>query len=385
MRVFHQALLEIQNALAYIRKDSNAFYRFGENNTTPNELVRIVNDSGTASACISKLAQFIQANGLVDQTVGDAAANKTQSFNSVVSELALITSYFKASSFRVLYNNEGSPAAIYPVPCQKLRRFGNYTFVYNELMGEPGHRKNEDKVTQAFNPKEKVSDRLKRIDGQIKKYGEQFGDIVYHFRKGVGLYRDVYSVPDFYAGIDDIQSDSGVSRLELRNIKKGWRTPIIVAGPPLDDSLKDDNGETQWSRFSNDMKKFTGDDAAYAMYLPGTTHESQPKVTVISVADVLDATDKATDRIGRKVCRLMGVPPILVGFATPGSLGDVQELENTMQLFKMSVIESQALITESLKLVFPDQNWDLTTLSLWEQPKLAAAPSNPLPNEAGQG
>lgn len=367
MRVFTQALLEIRNALAYIRKGSNAYYRFGEQDQLPNEILRVVNDSGTGSACISKLSQFIRANGLQDAALGNLPANRGQTNNSAIAELSHIVSYFKCSSYRVLYNNEGTPAVWYPIPTQKLRRYGNYTFAYNDLMGEQGYRKSDDKVTQHYNPDELVGDRMYRIERQIEKYGEQFGDIVHYFKKGVGLYRDVYSVPDYYAGIDDIESDAGITRLELRNIKKGWRTPIIVAGGPIDDTMKDEAGMTAWNRFSNDMKKFTGDDAAYAMYLPGATPETQPKVTVISVADVLDATDKATDRVGRKVCRHMGVPPVLVGFETAGKLGDVQELQNTMQLFKMSVIESQNLISESLKLVFPEKNWAMTTLNLWEQ------------------
>lgn len=114
------------------------------------------------------------------------------------------------------------------------------------------------------------------------------------------------------------------------------------------------------------MKKFTGEEAAAALYLPGATPEAKPTVTTINIADILDQTDKATDRLGRKVCRHMGVPPILVGFSTAGQLGNAQELKNTMDLFKMTVVESQDLIKEALRIVFPEKNWDLTTLNLWE-------------------
>jgi hypothetical protein len=376
MNVFDQALLQIKNALAYIRKDHNGYYRFGEDDCLPNGILRVVNDSGTGRSCITKLSQFIQANGLVDQTVGATPANKEQTFNSVIAELSLIVSYFKCSSYRVMFNNSGEPAIIYPVPTQKLRRLGRTKFLYNDLMGEAHRMTREDKYLQAYDKDEPIQARMARISGQIEKYGEQFGDIIYHFKKGVGLYQDVYPVPDYYSGIDDIESDAGISRLELRNIKKGWRTPIIVAGAPIDKVLKDDKNKTAWDYFSDDMKKFTGEDAAYALYLSGATPETLPKVTVIPIADILDQTDKATDRLGRKVCRIMGVPPILVGFSTAGQLGNNEELLNTMNLFKMTVIESQDLIKESLRIVFPDKNWDLTTLNLWETVK-------PTPNEAG--
>jgi hypothetical protein len=233
-------------------------------------------------------------------------------------------------------------------------------------MGEPQYNRSHNKHVKSFDPKELPQERLKRVSFQIKEYGEQWGDIVYHFKKGVGLYADIYPVPDYYSGIDDIQSDAGISRLEKRNIQKGWRTPVIVSTGPIDKFVKDDNGKTEYDKFSTNMKRFAGEDAAYALHLEGATDAAKPTVTTIDIADILDQTDKATDRIGRKVCRHMGVPPILVGFSTAGKLGDTQELLNTMELFKMTVVECQDLIKEALTIVWPDKNWELSKLTLWE-------------------
>jgi len=363
--VFTAALLNIQNALAYITRDSRNYYKFGEGDSLPNGMVRSVNDSGTARACITKLTQFTQANGLVDGALGEERANAQQSFNSLISELSMIVAYFKCSTFRVLFDNDGAPARAYAVPTQTLRRVGSTKFIYNELMGEPHRVQSRDKHLQHYDPREPVQARLARVATQIEKYGEQFGDIVYHFRKGVGLYHDIYPVPDYYSGIEDIESDAGISRLELRNIQKGWRTPIIVSTGPIDNQVQDDHGRTELDKFNESMRKFAGEDAAYALHLYGADDKTKPTVTTIDIAEILDQTEKATERIGRKVCRHFGVPPILVGFATAGQLGNVQELENTLDLFKMTVIESQDLIKESLRYVFPAKNWDLSTLNLW--------------------
>lgn len=366
MQIFTQALNVVQNALARITKQHDSYYRFGENDCLPNEIIRIVNDSGAARSCVSKLAQFIQGNGLVDQALGKLPANPDQSFNAAISDMSLIVSYLKCVSFRVVFDNGGSPVRMYPVPTQKLRRKGRLQFRYNDLMGEKHYRTNEDKILRAYDPKESAQERLKRIAWQIEEYGEQWGDIIYHFKKGVGLNADVYSLPDYYAGIDDLESDAGISRLEKRNIQKGWRTPIIVSTGPIDKIVEDDNGKTEYDKFAANMKRFAGEDAAYALHIEGATNEAKPTVTTIDIADILDQTDKATDRVGRKVCRHMGVPPVLVGFATAGQLGNTQELINSMDLFKLSVIESQDLIKEALKIVWPDKNWELSKLTLWE-------------------
>lgn len=383
MQVFTQALNVIQNALEVIRKQQDNYYRFGDDDCLPNEIIRKVNDSGTARECVEKLAQFIQGNGLVDQALGSSPANISQSFNSAISELSGIAAYFKCVSFRVIFDNSGQPARAYPVSTQKLRRKGFTKFVYNELMGEPHYIRRQDKSLCLFNPTETPQERLKRVSWQIKEYGEQWGDIVYHFKKGVGLHADVYPVPGYYSGIDDIESDAGISRLEKRNIQKGWRTPIIVSTGPIDKNVQDDRGKTDYDKFADNMKRFAGEDAAYALHIEGATNEAKPTVTTIDIAEILDQTDKATDRVGRKVCRHMGVPPVLVGFSTAGQLGNTQELINSMDLFRLSVIEYQDLIKEALSIVWPDKNWELSKLTLWESTSSSTG-STPTSSTTGQ-
>jgi hypothetical protein len=58
MRVFVGASNIVQNALAFIRKERNDYYKFGEDDKLPNEIIRIINDSGTARACVDRLTQF---------------------------------------------------------------------------------------------------------------------------------------------------------------------------------------------------------------------------------------------------------------------------------------------------------------------------------------
>lgn len=367
MRVITVAQEIVKNALAYIRKESNSYYKFGTDDRLPNEIVAIVNNSGTARACVEALSKFTQGLGFVDAALGTSLANKNQTFNGVLGDLSLNVSYLRAITFRVLYDNSGNPARIYAIPAQTLRRLGENSFVYNPLLGYPHRMTPQDKYLQAFNPAEPVQDRIKRISAQISKYGEQFGDIVYHFRKGIGLYQDVYSVPGYYSGIEDVESDAGISKLERRNIQKGWKTPIIISTGPMNHEVKDENGLTQFDKFEAGVKKFGSEEAPVALHLEGATNETKPEVKTISIADIMDQTDKATDRVGRKVCRHFGVPPVLVGFATPGQLGNTQELKNTMDLFRLVVVEPQDLIKEALRSVFPQKNFDVLPLILWNE------------------
>lgn len=372
MRVIKQALQSIENAVAWIRKEPRNYYRFGEGDSLPNYIILRVNDSGTARECIDKLQTFIYGNGFADPNVGDLPANAEETFNKYLQTASLHTSYSDCVTARVLYDNSGNPARIYSVPWQTLRRIGNDSFVYNPLMGDKDRRTNEDKYLRRFKIKEPPAERLDRMARQMRKYGEQFGDIVYYFNPGVGRYYDVYSVPKYYSGIEDIESDIGVTKLERKNVLKGWRTQVIISTGPIDRVVKDENGDTAYDRLNKSIDSFVGDNAAVALLLDGAVNEAKPEVKTIPVADMLDQTEKATERIGRKVCRHMGVPPVLVGFATAGQLGNVQEMQNTMELFKLTVIKRQDLIRDALKTVWPEKNFDISPLTLFTPTNEAA-------------
>lgn len=361
---------KVQDSAAYITKNvSSNYYKFGYNDTLLNDIIDIVNESPTARSCVDKLFKFTKGNGFSNSATLSQKANLNQSNNAALSDLSQIAAYSQCVTFRVLYTRDGNPARYYPIPTQNIRRQGPNTYLYNPLLGYPNRMRSDDVWMQGFNPNETPASRMLRINAQIEKYNQQWGDVVYYFRKGVGRYHDVYCVPDYYSGLNDIESDAGISTLELRNIKRGWKTNVIISTGPLDHYTEDDKGTTQYSRFERTIKKFAQEDAAVAMHLEGATNEAKPDVKVLPLNEVLDATDKSTDRVGRKVCRVMNVPPILVGFATPGQLGNNEELKNTMDLFKMTVLDRQELIKEALTLVWPNMDWSITPLSLWNAPQ----------------
>lgn len=364
-----------KNALAVITKDRDSYYKFGDDDRLPNQIVEVVNSSGTARLCVTRLKQFTKAHGLVNKDLGKKRINNSQTANDLIGELALNISYFPAVIARVVYANDGTPARLYGVQMQKIRRQGS-RFVYNECFGEKEFKKSENIYLNEFEPiTESTSDedraaiitrRQKTIFDQTKKHGKQYGDILFVFEKGVGKYYDVYPIPDYFSGIEDIKSDAQISTLENRNISKGFRTPVIISTGPIDDVNKDENGLTDQDKFDLNIQQFTGEKAASVLHLQGETNEQKPAVTTINIAEILDQTDKVTDRIGRKVCRLFTVPPVIAGFATAGQLGQNQELKNSMDLFRLTVSNNQGMISSALNMVWPDQDWTISTLQLFD-------------------
>ncbi len=198
------------------------------------------------------------------------------------------------------------------------------------------------------------------MQSEMAKYGRQLGDILQVMEKGAGYLKDKYPIPAYYSGIDDIISDASLSRLEKRNLKKGWRANVIIGMPgELDDENVDENGKTDQDHFDSTVNNFTGEDAASVMVIWGRVPDGKPDVNIISLADILDATDKSTDRLTRKVCRLMEVPPVLIGMTTPGQLGNTQEIINLIKLFNLMVLKAQNRITRALSMIFPGIDWTI--------------------------
>lgn len=346
----------VQNAVAVILKNqANKRYYYGELDNLPNTIIATVDNSGTATACIGRREQFIKADGFIQEGLNEVKVNSRQTFAGLLDELSTNVAYLEGVAIRIIFDNSGRWVKLFNVPVKTLRRVRD-GFEYNPLNGELGKDETETVFYPEFDPDRTPAQRLALVSDQIKKYGEQKGELLYFFKKGLGRFYDIYPVPRYYASIEDIVSDGKISRLDLRNISQGFRTPVIISTGPIDDQNEDEDGNTAQDYFDAALQEFTGEDASPILHLKGNTEEFKPTVTVINVAEILDQTDRASDRIAKRVARIMEVPEVLVGIAKEGQLGNVQEVKNQMALFALSVYQKQDLIKQALDLLKPLSN-----------------------------
>jgi len=342
-----------KNAVAVIlRSGASERYHYGEMDNLPNAIIAAVDNSGTATACIERLEQFIQADGFVQPGLDDVKANKLQTLSSLLAEQVTNVAYLEGYALRLVFDPLGKIRKIYNVDVKTLRKINN-GFEYNPLNGEMGLLQSETRFFPAFDPERSPEERRELIAEQVKKYGEQLGEILYIFRKGLGRYYGIYPIPRYYSSIEDVVSDGKISKLDLRNIAQGFRTPVVISTGPIDDQNRDEDEKTAQDYFDEALEEFTGEDASPILHLKGATEEFKPTVTVINLADILDQTDKASDRIAKRVARVMGVPDVLIGIAKEGQLGNVTELKNQLSLFALSVYRRQQLIKEGYDLLAP--------------------------------
>lgn len=342
----------VKNAVANIIHTAGSnYYWYGELDNLPNAIIAAVDNSGTATACVERLEQFIVADGFVAEGMDSVKANKLQTLAGLLEDLATNEVYFEGFALRLIFDNAGNIVKLYNVDVKTLRRKTLTEFEFNPLMGEFDKRETETRIYPAYDPERTPEERRRLIAKQVKNYGEQLGEILYVFRKGLGKYYDVYPIPRFYSSIEDVISDGKISRLDLRNISQGFRTPVIVSTGPIDDQNEDEDGKTAQDYFDEALQEFTGEEASPILHLKGNTEEFKPTVTTINVAEILDQTDRASERIAKRVARLFSVPEVLIGVAKEGQLGNVQEVKNQLALFALSVYKRQARIKEAFDLI----------------------------------
>lgn len=342
-----------QNAVAVILKnDASDRYFYGQFDNLPNTIIASVDNSGTATACAGRLAEFIEADGFIQEGLDEVKANKKQTLKTLVGEAAANLSYLKGFALRVVFNNAGQIVKIFSEDVKNIRRVKG-GFEINPLMGEIGKRDAETFWVPEFDLDRDPAERRRLIVNQVNQYGEQKGELVYVFKKGMGRYYDIYPVPDFYSSIEDVIADGKISQLELRNITQGFRTPVIISTGPIDDQTEDEDGKTPQDYFDEQLENFTGEDASPMLHLKGATEDFKPTVTTINIAEILDQTEKASERIAKRVARLFRVPDILIGMAREGQLGNAQELKNQMSLFALTVYRLQDMIKQGFEQIAP--------------------------------
>lgn len=361
--------MSVKNALADITEDTGLRrYKIGSDDKLPNKIINYVDASGTAKSCIDKRKAFIYGKGFVDENVGKALINKRQTSNKLLKEIAVYAAYLEGFFLNTIYDLEGNVISVYHLKAEKFRPMEDGRWRFNERMGEKLYKQSEDIYYHPFEPDLSIPERRRRISNDIKTYGKQLGDIYMVNTPGAGFLKDIYPIPGYYAGIEDIESDASLQTLEKRNIKKGWRANVVIETiGDLDDKNKDESGKTEQDYFDENVKKFTGEEGSSVLHLTSKTAVARARVYPFNLADILDATDKATTRLAYKVCRHTSVPPILVGLATANQLGNTTEVINYIKLFNLFVSDMKSMIEEAFTMIFPEIDWKISELSVIDE------------------
>lgn len=354
------------NAVAEIIDNTNRegeIINYGAKNTLPNDILRIVDDSGTATECLSKLNSFVLADGFSDKKFAEQRNVLGQTYDEVLSLQVPYVNTYDGGCFKVLYAEDGKTPSLEAIPFQWVRKKKGGGFVVNPDFGTKKYKEKDNKHYAEFVPGLTPDDRKKIIEADKETFKGQRGTILYFFNPRPG--KDIYPVPHYYSAIEDVESDAGLVKMEKSNILEGFRADVILKTVGnIDNKNKDAGGKTQQDHFDEMIDEFTGPGGRKVMHLNSSTKDGMPEVDVFNLAEILDGIDQARDRVPRAVCRHFGVPPVLIGLQMPEGLGNTQAIANSMKLFNHSVLKTQLMISAAFKKVFPEADTTISTLTL---------------------
>ena len=231
--------------------------------------------------------------------------------------------------------------------------------MFNPTLGQKLYQKNKDRVYPAYFGAELPFDLVTNKD-----YAN--GEILYCYN--YSPFNSYYPVPNYYSGIEEIRTSAELAKMDLELSLNGFMpSAIVTVVGSIDDKTKDDEGKTEMDYIREDFKRFTGEEKSdglsgrfKGMLMHAPSKEDLPQVTTFDAKSILDASNTKRDIVGREVCKLFGVHPVLVGFSDANILGNQQSLANCSTELNRVVRNKKMLISEAFSLLFPQYDWTIS-------------------------
>lgn len=365
-----------------IENKSEGIYIYGVDNLLPNNNLRIINDCGVAKRCVRKKARYIQGDGFADKNAAEFKVNRKQTADHLLRTISSYASYFEGFALSISRHADLKIAEVKSIPFQCVRRKIDGTLEYNPTKGQ-SFVKDKTTVHPEFNPRITPEEFKKNL----VTYKNQ-PEIMYVFEETAD--NPHYPVPDYYAGIEDIQTCSEISKMDLELTENGFMPSAILTTNEIDDVNKGDDGKTAYETFTDEMNKFTGKKKTYNPNLYSSRAREQgdiplnegksgrfkllhvmvsamaeaPKLEKYDAKSILEASNEKRNVIGREVCGLIGVHPIMVGFSDAAILGNQQALANVIMDLNHYINPIQRMITEAFQSLYPDiEEWTISQFS----------------------
>ena len=336
---------------------------FGAGNTVPVVAMAAAHQSGTAYRCLERRAQFLEGTGFPVPTpdpvtgvvkpeevgtLGETEVpghNGQKTANDLWAELCSYGSNHNGAAVLVRYRADGQIGEAHTLPFGAVRKTANGTLLLNHKFGKRQFSRAETSEHLPFdNTPEAVAAVLTRAAELDEKTGKPYGQpgqILYIYTPKAG--EEDYPLPPHWAGLEDVLADGAYARFDLDEVRNGFNAKgALVFIGQTDDTTRDEHGKTEKDYTNDELDKFTlqGADGAgrsSVMVFDVKTKEEAPIWIPMNTAVAIEKLDAKKEAVGQTVCRHIGIPPILAGFAKAGQLGAATEIINAVQLTQDSL------------------------------------------------
>jgi len=352
---------------------------WGANNLLPQEMLRILYDSGTATTCVERLGLFIGGKGFASELTARTMANPTQTLNQVFAEAAAIAAVDIGVAYIIRFTYGGEVGEVYAaeVDCLRREKDGD-RFVINPKLADGKMPVAHNQVYLPYDPLATPAEISEQVIAAAGSEAGYWGHVWFNFTAKMGRKR--YPFPAWWSAKEAVEADAEAPRYDLKQFRDGFFPDAILsvvgkkfADVPVNENWKPEGDQTEYDEPMTKSPDLTAL-IANINALKGSKTQSGVLVNVVETKEELpqiDFIDKgpnskgltdATNRIEGRVYRRFGVPPVLCGVSEAGVLGSNQQIVNSIQLFGLVVNPRRELCVEPLEKLFPVLDFTVTPL-----------------------
>lgn len=332
---------------------------YGAGNVVPQIALDAALNSGTAYRCLERRTAFLVGMGLPEpQASLPVPGQPGKTWGELWGELCSDMAYFNGAALLVRYANDKTIGEVHLLPFPSVRKTDKGTYLLNHQFGRRGFSKANTSEHLPFDPDplavKALLKKAKEIDEKTGKPYGQPGQILYAYIAKAG--EKDYPLPPHWAGLEDVLLDTELSKFDLEEVRNGFfPNGLLTIIGEEDNQVLDEAGMTQAERTDEALRNFTGNGTNQTgrdklLVLDAKTKEQAPVLTPFSGTTNLEKLDAKKESVGQVICRHIGIPPILAGFAKAGQLGAAQEILNAVELTQddLAPLQAKALRTVAL-------------------------------------
>jgi hypothetical protein len=308
-------------------KRAKGYVEFGLHNNYPEYLIGLYNESPKHGAIIKSKTNYIFGQGW--DGVEQKANTKGETWNQITKKCILDDELFGGYYLQVIYNLLGQIKDVYHLEYHKVR----INKEQNEFQVKNDWQDNKEKarIYPAFNIQDPVASQILFV----KQYNPK---------------SDIYPLPNYFQGLNYIESDVQVSRHILGNAKDGFVATTLInlnGGEPAE--------EAKEAVERGIKKKFTGSEGDRVVIMFNKSKDNSAEILPLS-STMLTKEDftNVNNLIQQEIFACHQVTsPSLFGIKTEGQLGGSTEIRDAYKIFANTYVnERQQAIEEVFNQLF---------------------------------
>ena len=308
-------------------KKAKGYVEFGHHNNYPEYLIGLFNESPKHGAIIKSKTNYIFGQGW--DGVEQKANTKGETWNQITKKCILDDELFGGYYLQIIYNLLGQIKDVYHLEYHKVRTNKEQ----NEFQVKNDWQDNKEKprIYPAFNIQDPVASQILFV----KQYNPK---------------SDIYPLPNYFQGLNYIESDVQVSRHILGNAKDGFVATTLInlnGGEPAE--------EAKEAVERGIKKKFTGSEGDRVVIMFNKSKDNSAEILPLS-STMLTKEDftNVNNLIQQEIFACHQVTsPSLFGIKTEGQLGGSTEIRDAYKIFANTYVnERQQAIEEVFNQLF---------------------------------